>query len=477
MDKLISNSFIPDTPPPFVESGDEVNVYVILLQIGLIHSKFSVPELKRSKPQAKKVLGSIIKTTPKMKKGAREMAKLRSLLRKHDMDLASDEGEDFNEFIDQVGEVTEEDYRAMLKEHRDRMKLRMRAKLGKKRLSKKVFFSSLGVSNLFKLFGKDEDSSASDGRSDRRRKLHAHLMRKMKMEGEEEEKPKAKRRKTEDDSISALFPSPVSSPTRSSPSLAFLNKDRGDGKRQIRKTKTMDMYSTQWPKKDTQDAVEEEAIIEESAEDKQAGEGDTETLKKKKIRKKAHKTQELEALEETFEKKWLTVVKHVPKRQRIISTIHVTHVQNAKKTVLLCQKEVRKKALKYAKTARDFAIRAKRLVKEVCKIACIHRVTLLLQTAVYWRKWEKEEKERQKRADKEIVIQRKKEEELREIKRQQRKLNFLLTQTELYTHFIGGKLRTDGQPTAEQVTYKLIHFMLSPFSASNAYPRTYCDSR
>ena len=35
--------------------------------------------------------------------------------------------------------------------------------------------------------------------------------------------------------------------------------------------------------------------------------------------------------------------------------------------------------------------------------------------------------------------QRKREEEIQEAKRQQRKLNFLLTQTELYSHFIAKK--------------------------------------
>ena len=59
---------------------------------------------------------------------------------------------------------------------------------------------------------------------------------------------------------------------------------------------------------------------------------------------------------------------------------------------------------------------------------------------MYWRKWEKEEKERLKKAEKEAVAQRKKEEEMREVTRQQRKLNYLLTQTELFSHFIGGKL-------------------------------------
>lgn len=74
--------------------------------------------------------------------------------------------------------------------------------------------------------------------------------------------------------------------------------------------------------------------------------------------------------------------------------------------------------------------------------------------AVYWRKWEKEERERLKRAEKEALAKRKKEEEIREAKRQQRKLNFLLTQTELYTHFISGKLGEGPAPPTTQVRKK-----------------------
>ncbi len=62
-----------------------------------------------------------------------------------------------------------------------------------------------------------------------------------------------------------------------------------------------------------------------------------------------------------------------------------------------------------------------------------------VKMAVYWRKYEKEEKEAKKKAEKEAIEKRKREEETREAKRQQRKLNFLLTQTELYGHFIAKK--------------------------------------
>jgi chromatin-remodeling ATPase INO80 len=56
---------------------------------------------------------------------------------------------------------------------------------------------------------------------------------------------------------------------------------------------------------------------------------------------------------------------------------------------------------------------------------------------------EKKEKEARKKAEKEAFDRARKEEEMREAKRQARKLNFLITQTELYSHFVGNKLKSE----------------------------------
>ena len=61
---------------------------------------------------------------------------------------------------------------------------------------------------------------------------------------------------------------------------------------------------------------------------------------------------------------------------------------------------------------------------------------------VYWRKNEKDELLAKKKSEKEALERAKQEEERREAKRQERKLHFLLTQTELYSHFIGKKIKT-----------------------------------
>src|SRR5271155_3842993 len=62
---------------------------------------------------------------------------------------------------------------------------------------------------------------------------------------------------------------------------------------------------------------------------------------------------------------------------------------------------------------------------------------------LFWRKNEREERDLRKKAEKEAIDRAKREEELREARRQARKLNFLITQTELYSHFVGKKVGTE----------------------------------
>lgn len=72
---------------------------------------------------------------------------------------------------------------------------------------------------------------------------------------------------------------------------------------------------------------------------------------------------------------------------------------------------------------------------------------------VFWKKNEKEELAARKKAEKEAMDRAKAEEEARESKRQARKLNFLLTQTELYSHFIGKKIKThEAEDTPDMAT-------------------------
>ena len=75
--------------------------------------------------------------------------------------------------------------------------------------------------------------------------------------------------------------------------------------------------------------------------------------------------------------------------------------------------------------ARDAQIRGRRVVREV---------------AAYWRRSERDAVESRRRAEREEVELSRKQTEQAEADRQKKKLEFLLTQTELYSHFIGRKM-------------------------------------
>lgn len=131
-------------------------------------------------------------------------------------------------------------------------------------------------------------------------------------------------------------------------------------------------------------------------------------------------------------------------------------------------REVRRAAIQAQKNCKETLPRARRLTKEMM---------------LYWKKYDKVEKEHRKRAEKEALEQRKLDEEMREVgggeavgptasqrrrqllfcflsqaKRQQRKLNFLITQTELYAHFMSGKASMagpEGDRAQEDILRKL----------------------
>lgn len=67
---------------------------------------------------------------------------------------------------------------------------------------------------------------------------------------------------------------------------------------------------------------------------------------------------------------------------------------------------------------------------------------LARENLAYWKRSKRVDREIRRKLEKEAEEQRKMDFELIEAKRQQRKLNFLITQTELYAHFMSKKLDT-----------------------------------
>ncbi|XP_077116962.1 chromatin-remodeling ATPase INO80 [Ranitomeya variabilis] len=155
--------------------------------------------------------------------------------------------------------------------------------------------------------------------------------------------------------------------------------------------------------------------------------------------KKKHMS--VEQLNARRRKVWLTIVKkELPKAYKQKASARNLLLTNSKKLAHQCMREVRRAAIQAQKNCKETLPRARKLTKEM---------------SLYWKKYDKVEKEHRKRAEKEALEQRKLDEEMREAKRQQRKLNFLITQTELYAHFVSRKRESGPDSVQEEILRKL----------------------
>lgn len=133
-------------------------------------------------------------------------------------------------------------------------------------------------------------------------------------------------------------------------------------------------------------------------------------------------------LSEAHERVWAVIAKRdVPKVYRTVVASATNKAMYWRRLSSVVQREARRGAARNNKSTKDIQLRARKVMRE-----------LLL----YWKRNEREERDLRKKAEKEALDKAKKEEEMREAKRQARKLNFLITQTELYSHFVGNKLKT-----------------------------------
>jgi DNA helicase INO80 len=119
--------------------------------------------------------------------------------------------------------------------------------------------------------------------------------------------------------------------------------------------------------------------------------------------------------------------KDVPKVVRIKENSLSTKQSNLRKTAQLAAKEARRWQMRTNKNQKDTQARAKRGMREML---------------AFWKRNERDERESRKNAERQELENAKKVEAEREANRQKRKLNFLISQTELYSHFIGKKART-----------------------------------
>jgi DNA helicase INO80 len=118
-------------------------------------------------------------------------------------------------------------------------------------------------------------------------------------------------------------------------------------------------------------------------------------------------------------------------------------VSQLERIAKLASFQARKPFTRPAKATKEMQAKAKRLMREML---------------VFWKKNEREERDVRKREQKEAIDRAKIEEEKREAARQARKLEFLISQTELYSHFVGSKLKS------KSLVYFILFFWRSLYS-------------
>ncbi|NJR31500.1 DEAD/DEAH box helicase family protein [bacterium] len=138
---------------------------------------------------------------------------------------------------------------------------------------------------------------------------------------------------------------------------------------------------------------------------------------------------ESKGYQQIYEQIWRDLArKDIPRAFRIkASSLNIRH-ENLRKTAQLAGKQAKKWQERTNKSMKDTQARAKRTMREMMS---------------FWKRNEREERDLRRIAEKKEIEDAKKAEADREANRQKRKLNFLISQTELYSHFIGRKIKTD----------------------------------
>lgn len=150
----------------------------------------------------------------------------------------------------------------------------------------------------------------------------------------------------------------------------------------------------------------------------------------------------------------LMAKKELGKIQRAKANNHKEMLTNCKRVSALCMKMARQKAMQSQKNMKETIWRAKRLTREMQS---------------YWKRYDRVERETRRRMEKEAEEQRKMDVEIVEAKRQQRKLNFLITQTELYAHFMSKKLGNGSEEEQLRILSQLDEEMNPRLAAIDDY--------
>uniref|UniRef100_A0ACD5XKY0 Uncharacterized protein n=1 Tax=Avena sativa TaxID=4498 RepID=A0ACD5XKY0_AVESA len=154
------------------------------------------------------------------------------------------------------------------------------------------------------------------------------------------------------------------------------------------------------------------------------------SLPKKQILKKEHSEIAKEDLA-SFLKRWQIIARNIPKHHRNFAALLKRRQMDAKRFSENCQREVKLKVSRSLKLMRSAPIRTRKLARDML---------------IFWKRVDKEQYELRKKEERDAAEALKREEELREAKRHQQRLNFLISQTELYSHFMQNKAGESALP-------------------------------
>ncbi|XP_040576365.1 chromatin-remodeling ATPase INO80 isoform X2 [Lepeophtheirus salmonis] len=149
----------------------------------------------------------------------------------------------------------------------------------------------------------------------------------------------------------------------------------------------------------------------------------------------------IEQLNTRRRRAWVSIMKkEISKAQKARNLSQKEKLVNSKRVATNCMRFVRQRAMQSQRVMKETVWRAKRLSREM---------------QAYWRRFDRAEKLQKRQQEKVAEEQRKMDVELLEAKRQQRKLNFLITQTELYAHFMASKIGTSSYSSEGSILSRL----------------------
>jgi hypothetical protein len=137
---------------------------------------------------------------------------------------------------------------------------------------------------------------------------------------------------------------------------------------------------------------------------------------------------------------WSVVIKAVGQRHRDMAKLLQQFQMDSKKCAQMCQKRFRRDAMACVKTSRDLATRARKIARECGTVFRREMAAYAAATGGQLPAYFSEGQNRSKKETREALEKKRVEEAERERIRQQKRINFLLTQTELFAHFIGQKM-------------------------------------